>query len=69
MNRIVQKVKSALSFERRLFIKSCKFKSRKTSGKQDGRLHLSYKLEIKPADPPHTHKLGTVTLVRMRAER
>ena len=66
MNRILQKVKSALSFERRLFIN---VKSRKTSVKQDGRLYLSYKLEIKPGDPPHTHKLSTITLVRMRAER
>ena len=55
MNRILEKVKSALCFIRRLFIKTCKFKIRKTSRKQDGRLHLSCKLEIKPADPPHTH--------------
>ena len=66
MNQILQKVKSALSFERsRFFIN---LKSRKTSGKQDGRLQLSYKLEIKPADPPHTHKLSTITLMHMPAK-
>ena len=61
-------VKSALSREQGHLRQ---IRELKTDEKHDGRSTLLYELDLKAAnvEQTHIHKVSTVTLVRMRAER